>query len=90
MLLCLLTADWRIRAGGISTFDLLRLPDEILEQIALVLGQEEMLRLLNDISEIGDETSTFGRELCRRVGKSARVNEAVQCDVDLLILVPYG
>ena len=69
MLLCLVTPDgcgWR---GGISTLDLLRLPDEVLEQVALILGQQEMFRLVDHISEIGHETSTFGRELCRRAGE---------------------
>lgn len=71
VLLRLFTADGRSGTGGISAFDLLCLPDEILEQVALVLGQEEVLRLFNDISEIGDETSAFSREPCRGVGKSA-------------------
>jgi hypothetical protein len=37
------------------------LPDEILEEIALVLGQQQDLRLLNDISKICDQDLAFRR-----------------------------
>lgn len=43
--------------------ELLCLPDEILKQVALVLGQKEVLRLLHHFSEISNERLSFARQL---------------------------
>lgn len=32
--------DWNVGKGGIDTGDLLRLPDEVLKKIAIVLGEQ--------------------------------------------------
>jgi len=42
----------------IATADLLCLPDEVLEEIALVLSEEKNLSLLNDILEINNKLLT--------------------------------
>lgn len=43
----------------IAAIQVLGLPDKILEQIALVLAQQQMLGFLNDIAKIGDQRTTF-------------------------------
>ena len=40
-----------------------RLPDEVLQQIALVLGKHQVLGLVHDISNVIDELSAFFRKL---------------------------
>ena len=40
--------NWSIWKRCVSTGDLLRLPDEILEKIALVLGKEEVFGLFDN------------------------------------------
>lgn len=81
-----LLANWSARKSDISTLDLLRLPNEILEQIALVLGKKQVLGLLNNRTEVGDQGSTFGREFLRWVGHWARLEEAIESNIDLLVL----
>lgn len=54
MLLCGLLSNWRTWQRCISTIDVLRSPDEILKEIAFVLGEEKMLCLLHYIPEISD------------------------------------
>ena len=58
--------DGCARGLSIAAGDLLCLPDEVLQKIALVLGQDEVLGLLNDVAQIGDQVSTLGGELGRR------------------------
>lgn len=70
---------------SILGLNLLCLPDEVLEEIALVLGQQEVFRLLDDDSEIGDQSLTFGGEFLRWGGQSLGLQEAVESDVDLLV-----
>lgn len=55
--------DWGARTLGATAPHVLSLPDEVLEQIALVLDQSEHFSLLDDISEICHEFLAFGREL---------------------------
>lgn len=57
--------------GGIGQVDrlgipLLGLPDEVLDQIALVLGKDQVLGLLDDIAGVGDESLALVGELLRR------------------------
>lgn len=56
-------------AGDINSLgvELLRLPNEVLEQVALVLGQKEILGLLNDLACVGDESLSLRGELLWRV-----------------------
>jgi hypothetical protein len=62
------------------------LPDEVLEEIALVLGKEEVFGLLDDVADIGNEAFALGGESCVRLGKSLGGKEAVERDIDLLVL----
>lgn len=52
-------ANGSIRSAGVATRDELSLPDEVLEKVALVLGEKEDLGLLNNVLEISDQFSTF-------------------------------
>ena len=72
--------------SSISAIDLLCLPNEILEKVALVLCEQKMLRLLDNIFKVRNQGSAFSRELAGRVGHRFRGEEAVQSDVNLLIL----
>jgi hypothetical protein len=63
--------------GGIGCVDTLRvelsgLPDEILNQVALVLGEKEVLGLLNDVGSILDELLTLSGELLVATREGAR------------------
>ena len=49
--------------SGVGAGDLLSLPDEVLEEVALVLGEEQDLGLLNDGLEVADQLLALGREL---------------------------
>jgi hypothetical protein len=51
--------DWSVWEGSIRTSDLLRLPDEVLEEVALVLCEKEVFGLLDYIAEIGDQITPF-------------------------------
>jgi len=55
--------DRRVRSAGIGARDLLSLPNEVLEEVALVLGQEQQLGLLNDLAQVTNELLTLCREL---------------------------
>lgn len=57
---------WCLRGLGISTGHLLSLPDEVLEEVALVLGEQQGLRLLNDILDVSNEALAFGGQLLGR------------------------
>ena len=56
-------ADGRI--GGVDSLgvELGSLPDEVLDQVALVLGEEQELGLLDDLAHISDEALALVREL---------------------------
>jgi hypothetical protein len=62
------------------------LPDKVLDQVALVLGQQKVLGLLHHLLDILDKGLAFGRQLGGGVGERARVEEAVQGDIDLVVL----
>lgn len=57
-------STWKL---GVATLDKSRLPQEILNQVALILGQEEDLGLLNNISKVSNKVSAFSRKLGGRV-----------------------
>jgi hypothetical protein len=48
---------------GIAAIDLLSLPDEVLEKVALVLGEQENLCLLDDLLQVTNKRLAFGRKL---------------------------
>ena len=77
--------------GGIGCanslgIELCSLPDEVLEQIALVLGQQEVLGLGDDFAEVFYKGLALGGQLVcgRREGLGCQ--EAVQSNIDLGIL----
>ncbi len=86
MLLGSVLVDRSIWNGCISTIDLLRLPDEVLEDVALVLSEKENFGLLNDVTEISNQSTTFSGKLLGWLGEWLRLQEAVERNVDLLIL----
>lgn len=55
--------DWCSRELGLTTGDLACLVNEILQQVALVLGQKKNLGLLDDIAKVRDQVTAFFREL---------------------------
>ena len=79
--------NWGTRDTDSLGVELLCLPGEILEQVTLVLGQQELLCLLDNLPNIGNEGMAFRGELGRRIRERLRLQEAVQCNVDLVILV---
>jgi hypothetical protein len=62
------------------------LPDEVLEEVALILGEQEMLCLLDHITEVCYECLAFGRELLRWGVDCFGLEEAVERDINLLVL----
>ena len=63
MLLSRIFVDWCSWQLGLTTGDLSSLVDEVLQQVALVLGQKKNLGLLDDIAKVSDKVTTFFREL---------------------------
>ncbi len=51
--------DWCSWQLGLATGDLASLIDEILQQVALVLGQKKDLGLLDDIAKVSDKVTAF-------------------------------
>lgn len=52
-----------LRGLGVAASDLLGLPDEVLEEVTLVLGKQQRLCLFNDVLEVRDQGLAFGRQL---------------------------
>jgi hypothetical protein len=63
MLLSSVFVDRSVRGAGIGAGDLLSLPNEVLKEVALILGQEQKLGLLNDLAQVTNELLTLCREL---------------------------
>jgi len=64
----------------------LGLPDEVLKEVALVLGKDQVLGLLNDIAQIGNKLLTIGGQLLGRRSQRCLSKGAVQGNIDLLVL----
>lgn len=56
-------ANGSIRGRDSLGIELSSLPDEVLKKVALILGQEELLGLLNNLTNIGNEFLAIIREL---------------------------
>lgn len=65
---------------------MLRFPDKVLDEIALILGQEQQFGLLDNLAHIRDQGLTFCRQLRRRRGQRLGLEEAIQRNIDLVIL----
>lgn len=85
MLFSRLLVDWGVRCADTSSIDALRLPDEVLEQIAVVLGEHKQLSLLDHVLEVADELLAFGRKSLGRRRQGLGFEEAVQRNVDLFV-----
>ena len=60
-----LLVNWSIWGGSVAAGELLGLPDEVLKEVTLVLGEHQDLGLLDDAAEISDKLLTLSRELLR-------------------------
>lgn len=63
VLLGCLLVYWRTHGVGIAGADVLSLPDKLLEQVALVLGEKQQLGLLDDSTQIAHQLLAVGRQL---------------------------
>jgi uncharacterized membrane protein len=63
MLLCGVLVHGGVGKRGIAAVDLLSLPDEVLEKVALVFCEKEDLGLLDDLLQVTDKRLSFSREL---------------------------
>lgn len=72
--------------GGIARANLLSLPNEVLNEVALVLGQEQELGLLDNLLEVCGELLTLGGELLARRCETLPVVGSVHRHINLLVL----
>ncbi len=86
MLLRLRLVDGGTRFSSIAASDLLAVPDEVLQKIALVLGQEQNLRLLDCRTKVSNKVLAFARELRRGASQRPMCESAVESNVDLFVL----
>lgn len=86
MLLSGLLVHWGAWNGSVSTIDVLRLPDEVLKEITLVLAKKEDLGLFNDIADICDETLSSAESLLEgllKAGDARKLLRAMSiCSLD--------
>ena len=83
--LSLVLGDGRVGTLNILVVVAGGLPDEVLQQVAIVLGQKQLLGLLDDVPGVLDEVLAFFRELVRGTRQGAGAKERVQGDIDLFI-----
>jgi hypothetical protein len=86
VLLSSVLVEWCRDTLRVDLTKVLGLPDEVLEEITLVLGEDQKLGLLNDISEIGDQLLTVLRQLGVGLLEAVPLECAVHGDIDLLVL----
>lgn len=77
MLLGSVLADRRIRFTSIAAGNVFALPNEVLQEVPLVLGEEQDLRLLDDIAEVFNQMLAFAGEPAVRLGECWRVERRV-------------
>ena len=53
----------------VAAFEVLAFPNELLKEVSLILGQEKLLGLLDDLSEICDQALAFSGKLWGRRGQ---------------------
>lgn len=70
----------------IASTDLLSLPDEVLNEVALVLGEEQELGLLNDLLKVAGELLALGGEPLAGRCQALPVVGSVERDINLLVL----
>jgi len=82
--------DWGVRALYARGPELLGLPDEVLKNIALILGKEEILGESDDLASISNQRLSFCGKPARRRLESLGLEEAVQGNIDLFVLDYIG
>lgn len=87
VLLSGLLVNRHIRLVGLTGIEMRGIPDEFLEQVAVILGEPELFRLINDVTQILNEPLAFAGEFFGGRGESLRLESAVQCDITLPILL---
>jgi hypothetical protein len=63
VLLCGLTVNGSVGSASAATGNALALPDEILNEVVLVLAEQELLGFLDDIPQVSNEIPTLVGEL---------------------------
>lgn len=76
ILLCGVLRDAHGGSFGING-DLLSLPNKILQEFAFVLGQEQLLGLINDVAQVLDKDLAIVGKFCRWRGESLGVQSTV-------------
>lgn len=66
--------------------ELLCLPNEVLEKVSLILGEQEILGLSHNLPEIGNKLLSLCGELRGWVCECLGLEEAVQRNIDLVVL----
>lgn len=79
-------ADGSVGGANSLGVELLSLPDEFLEEVALVLAQKQVLGLSNDILRVLYESLAFCGEVVGGVREALGAKETVEGDVDLVVL----
>ena len=82
--------DWCVGGGNRACIKLLSLPDEVLQKISFVFGEQKQLCLVDNLLEIRDKRTSFLGKLLRRTCQRLQRQKAVESDVDLLILECAG
>jgi len=75
-----------IETACIALVEVLRLPDEILQKVAVVLGEKQGLGLLHDVAQVTNQGLALGRKALRRVPELVPLQRRVHCHIDLLVL----
>ena len=74
-----------IRPLRLNIAQTLSLPDELLEQVTIVLAENQLASLVNDHTEVPDQLLTFFREVLGGGREGLGLKGAVQSDVALLV-----
>lgn len=80
-----LLVDGSIRSLRFHGAQTLSLPDELLKQVAIILGEDQFAGLVDDFAKIPDQLLTFFREVLGGRGEGLGLEGAVQGDVALLV-----
>ena len=59
MLLSGVLVHWRVRELCVAAPDVLCLPNEVLQQVSLILGEQKDLGLFDDVTQISDKVTAF-------------------------------
>ena len=77
--------DGGTRLVHLDRAKVLRIVDELLQQMTVVLAQDQLSGVVDDIAQVLDQLLAFLGQLLGGVGEGLGVQSAVQCDVALLV-----